>query len=318
MTEEGRREVAVVGPGALGCLLAAALAGKTSEKIMVLDHDSKRAALLQHHGITLEYPERNLHASVLATADPAVVGPASLVLLCVKSTAVQASLPSLLPLLDEDSLLLAFQNGIAHIPLLQNAQLPGAWGLAVTSLGATLLAPGRVRFGGAGRTSLGFAAECGKKAEAALLSATILFNAAGIETETSRDILAQAWDKLLVNVGINALTALYQCKNGELLEREETRAVMSAAVEEAAMVARASGIAIAPEPAQRTIAVCRATAGNISSMLQDIRRGRRTEIEAINGAVIARAEELGLAVPVNRELFSAIKALENRDNHVSP
>ncbi len=303
-------KIAVVGPGALGSLLAVLLADKASEPILILDHDGERAALLQGQGLTLEYPDRLLRVQVLASADPWACGPVDLLLLCLKSTAVASALPSLFPLLNEKSLLLAFQNGIAHLPLLKKAGLPGAWALAVTSLGATLLAPGRVRFGGSGQTVFGFSDKNTEAEGARLAAAAALFQAAGLPTRISTDILTPLWDKLLVNAGINALTALLQCKNGELLHRPEALGLLTAAVEEAAAVARAKGIGIAPEPVARTLAVCRATAENSSSMLQDVRKRRRTEIEAINGAIIAEAEALGIAVPANRQLHAGVRALE--------
>jgi 2-dehydropantoate 2-reductase len=276
----------------------------------VLDHDSQRAAQLQHSGLTLEQAGRCEHFPIQAFADARRIGPAGLVLLCVKSPALGQTLPSLLPLLSKNSLLLAWQNGIGHLPLLREARLPGALALAVTSLGAHLVVPGRVRFGGAGATSLGFLGGASPQAQQALHGAAELFRLTGLEVRVEPDILAQVWNKLLVNVGINALTAIHNCANGALLENGEALPLLRAAVLEAAGVARAKGIGIAPEPVARTLEVCRATAFNISSMLQDVRGKRQTEIEAINGAVLEEAGRLGIAAPANAELFAAVKALE--------
>ncbi|MCX5876493.1 MAG: 2-dehydropantoate 2-reductase [Deltaproteobacteria bacterium] len=311
MPDTSPKRVAVVGPGALGCLLATTLC-RIRGDIWVLDHDSQRAALLQYSGLTLERAGRIEHFPIQATADAQEIGPVALVLLCVKSPALGQTLPSLLPLLTKNTLLFAWQNGIGHLPVLAGAELPCAVALAVTSLGAHLVGPGRVRFGGAGATSLGFLDEASLEAQLALQEAAELFRVAGLEVRVEADILAQVWNKLLVNVGINALTALHNCENGALLENGEALALMRAAVLEAASVAQAKGIAIAPEPVARTIAVCQATAGNISSMLQDVRGNRRTEIEAINGAVLEEARRLGIPAPVNAELFAAVKALEKK------
>jgi len=303
------KRVAVVGPGALGCFLATALC-RTGGEIWVLDHDSQRADLLQHSGLTLERDGQFEHFPIQATADAQEIGPVDLVLICVKSPALGRTLSSLLPLFTEHTLLLAWQNGIGHLPVLLGAQLPGAMALAVTSLGAHLAGPGHVRFGGVGATSLGFLGEASPEAQLALLGAAELFRVAGLEVRVEADILVQVWNKLLVNVGINALTAIHNCKNGALLENGEVLALMQAAVLEAASVAQAKGIAIAPEPVARTIAVCQATAGNISSMLQDVRAKRQTEIAAINGAVLEEARRLGIPAPVNAKFFATVKALE--------
>lgn len=301
--------VAIVGPGALGCLLAASL-GRIGVEIRVLDHDSQRAGLLQHSGLTLEQGERLEHFPIQATADPLRIGPVALVLLCVKSPALPQTLPSLLPLLTKNTLLLAWQNGIGHLPVLQEAELPCPVALAVTSLGAHLVGPGRVRFGGEGATSFGFLREAPEEAKTALQETAELFRRAGLEVRVAEDIQAQVWDKLLVNVGINALTAIHGCENGALLGNPVALRLMGAAVLEAASVAQAKGIGIAPEPVARTIAVCQATAANISSMLQDVRGKRQTEIESINGAVLEEAKLLGIPAPVNAQLFAAVKGLE--------
>ncbi|HCC53852.1 MAG TPA: hypothetical protein DEQ20_02850 [Desulfobulbaceae bacterium] len=304
--------VVVVGPGALGGLLASSLCRIIPGEIWVLDHDSHRAALLQDSGLTLERDGHIEHFLVQATADAKRIGPIPLVLLCVKSPALARTIPSLLPLLSENTLLLAWQNGIAHLPLLLAAQLPGTVAVAVTSLGAHLVGQGQVRFGGEGETSLGFLHKASPEARLALNEVVKLFQRAGLNAQVKNDILIQVWNKLLVNVGINALTAIYNCKNGGLLENAETLDLLQAAVLEAASVAQAKGIAIAPEPVARTIAVCRATANNISSMLQDVRQNRQTEIEAINGSILEEAKKLAIPAPINTELYAAIKALEKR------
>lgn len=309
MRDTPPKRVAIVGPGALGCLLATALC-RTEREIWVLDHDSRRAALLQHSGLTLERAGRLDHFPVQVTADAKLIGPVSLVLLCVKSPALRRTLPTLLPLLTKKSLLLAWQNGIGHLPVLSGAKLPCTVVLAVTSLGANLVGPGRVRFGGKGATSLGFLGAASQDAKSALQEVAELFRMAGLEARVETNILAQVWNKLLVNVGINALTAIHDCENGELLRNVETLAVLRAAVLEAASVAQAKGIAIDPDPVERTMAVCQATSTNISSMLQDVRGKRKTEIEGINGAVLEEATRLGISVPVNAALFASIQGLE--------
>lgn len=301
--------VAIVGPGALGCLLAASL-GRIGVEIRVLDHDSQRAGLLRHSGLTLEQGERLEHFPIQATADPLRIGPVDLVLLCVKSPALGRALLSLLPLLTKSTLLLAWQNGIGHLPVLQEADLPCSVALAVTSLGANLVGPGRVRFGGEGATRFGFLRITQEEAKPALQETAALFRRAGFEVRVAEDIQAQVWNKLLVNVGINALTAIHGCENGALLDNPEALRLMRAAVLEAAEVALAQGIAVAPDPVARTIAVCRATAANISSMLQDVRQARQTEIEGINGAVLEEARRLGIPAPVNAKLFAAVRGME--------
>ncbi|MEW6594992.1 MAG: 2-dehydropantoate 2-reductase [Thermodesulfobacteriota bacterium] len=301
--------VVIVGPGALGSLFAARLA-LAGHDVRLLDHNSKRAALLHEQGVRFEEYGAVQRVMVPACTDPVTIVDAELLLLCVKSPAVAATLASLRPHWPTSALLLAFQNGIGHLDAL--AALPSScrWGLGVTTEGATLILPGQVRHGGHGITRLGFVAPRAEAAQHQLATAAAAFNAAGLASEVVADIRVPLWQKLLVNVGINALTALYGCPNGKLLEIPEARARLIAVVAEAAMVATAEGITLPADPVAMTLEVCRATATNISSMLQDVRNRRPTEIGAINGAVVAMGQRLGIATPVNGELTASIRALE--------
>jgi 2-dehydropantoate 2-reductase len=134
--------------------------------------------------------------------------------------------------------------------------------------------------------------------------------AGGLETEIVEDMQVQVWAKLFVNVGINALTAIHGCRNGDLLDMPAVRAQLVEAVQEATAVARALVIPIVADPVAATLEVCRATAENISSMRQDVQQQRSTEIDAINGAVVEHGHRLQIPVPINELLVSKVKEIE--------
>ncbi|NOX25933.1 MAG: 2-dehydropantoate 2-reductase [Deltaproteobacteria bacterium] len=307
MTGDRALIVVIVGPGALGCLFAALLS-KAGHSVWFLDHDRERACKIADHGVCLLETMPQFQA-VRATVNANEIGRADVVLLCVKSYDVGKALEMAAPLLVEGPLLIALQNGLGHHEILRRcAGL--SWAVGITSQGAALVEPGVVRHGGSGITTLGFMDKAGIAAHQCLAETAALFAAAGLPATVSADISSAVWDKLLVNVGINALTALYDCANGELLEKRRAREQLRQAVREAARVARARGVNISGDPVARTEAVCRATNKNISSMLQDIRHGRPTEIEAINGVIVREAAALGMDVPVNQELTQKIRAIQ--------
>ena len=131
-----------------------------------------------------------------------------------------------------------------------------------------------------------------------------------METVVSSNMEGLIWDKLLVNVGINALTAITGLPNGRLPEDPHTCAIMEEAVREGVRVAEAKGVTLTYEDAAAHCAqVARTTALNRSSMLQDMEAARPTEVDMINGAVVREAEKLGLDAPVNRTLTRLVKAL---------
>ncbi|MDP3695874.1 MAG: 2-dehydropantoate 2-reductase, partial [Desulfocapsaceae bacterium] len=135
---------------------------------------------------------------------------------------------------------------------------------------------------------------------------------AGLDVTLSRDIRSQLWAKLFINAAINPLTALYNRTNGQLLTSCAARSRLKNIVYEAETVARACGIAISVDPLKATLAVCKSTARNISSMLQDRRHQRPTEIDAINGAVIREGKRLGIPTPFNEEVVLLIKKMEEK------
>ncbi len=300
----------LVGPGALGSLFAVRLAPhlqKEGNALFLLDHNPVRARDLTRTGFSLQQNDSLFHASVQVTADPGTIPGCDVLLLCVKAIHVGDALLHAAPLITKNTLVIGMQNGMAHLDALLNTA--GIAGAATSSAGATLTAPGRVLFGGAGLTRFGLPAgdiPVPKELE----EVVSLFTRAGIEAELVDDIYACLWQKLFINVGINALTAIHGRKNGWLLTTDPIKNIMKEAVTEAVTVAKAKKITITADPLAETFSVCEKTKENISSMLQDIRNKRPTEIEAINGYIVREGVELGIPTPVNRELVRQVREIE--------
>jgi 2-dehydropantoate 2-reductase len=151
------------------------------------------------------------------------------------------------------------------------------------------------------------------EAHPSLASLADMFRVAKLEVKVVDDAESLVWGKLVVNAAINPLTALLRIKNGELLERPSARALMGELACEAAAVAETLGVALPfPGPERAAEEVARRTAENTSSMLQDVLRGAPTEIDVINGAVVHWGEKKNVPTPVNRVMWSLVKALPVR------
>jgi 2-dehydropantoate 2-reductase len=307
-------KITIIGPGALGTMLAATLSTKSSLKtpidLWLLDHKPERAKLLAEQGLILEKGDQNLNCRVNATADPKEIGPTDIIFLCVKYPDVAAGLQQAAKLVHRESILITLQNGIGHLEMLKTETGAPAIVLGVTSLGANLVSPGHVRYAGSGITKIGFLKSASFARSLLLAKVCSLLNDCGMETAIVDDILDYVWTKLLINVGINALTAIHQCPNGELLESDDTINKLTAAVKEGETVARAMGIQVPDDPLAITLDVCRKTAENLSSMLQDTNNKRPTEIDSINGEIVAAGKKLGIPVPTNEELVQKVKEIE--------
>ncbi len=303
---------AIVGAGAMGSLFGGLL-GRSGEDVWLIDSWLEQVEALKRNGLVLEDGTGALGGGEVAVKVQAAssadeVGPVDVVLFFVKSYSTAEAARASGALMGPSTVALTLQNGLGNVEALEAELGFGRVLAGSTTCGATFVSPGRVRFAGKGPTVVGELD--GKRTDRALAIAKSL-NRAGLEASVSDDIRATIWGKVLVNVGINALTALTGLRNGELLNYEETRLVMRSAVEEAVAVARARGISVPwADPVAHVVEVAKATATNRSSMLQDVDRGRRTEIEAINGQIVREARLAGLAAPVNEVLTALVRMKE--------
>lgn len=301
-------KVAILGPGALGCLLAGtfSLAG---EEVRLVDYRPERAALLNRQGVLLKTADGREKLVQVPTGLAGEVGPVDLTILTVKAHQTATAVQSLPILLGPGGIALTLQNGLGNLEEMARVLGPERLLGGASILGATKLREGEVLLAGLGPTYIG--PPPGSRVPAAAVEAVAaLFRRAGLPCEVRGDIEAVLWEKLLVNVGINPLTALLRVKNGSLLNMPPAWEMALAAASEAQAVARASGLTLAVDPEIRLREVCIATAANRSSMLQDVLAGRRTEIEALNAQVAARGANLGIPTPVNHFLAQLIRALE--------
>ena len=301
-------KIFIAGAGALGSLFAGMLA-EAGHELCLLEKDAGRVNAIQCFGLSIERDGVELPATRPAiTSNVSDAGIADLLVLLVKAYDTEHAVQACLPAIGSHTMVLTLQNGLGNIEAIAG-HVPQDMILAgITAHGATLLGNGRVRHAGWGDTVIGaLLPEGGMRAYAV----QDVFQSAGIQTMVTGDIHSVIWGKLLVNVGINALTACMGVKHGRVGNMQHLYAVMGRAVVEGAAVAGRLGIAPPySDPVARTADVSRATAENISSMLQDIRSGRRTEIDSINGIVEAYGKSLGVATPVNSMLTCLIKSFE--------
>jgi 2-dehydropantoate 2-reductase len=300
-------KIAIVGPGAMGCLFAYFLS-RSGENVWLLDKNEERAGQIKREGLKIEgLSGDHIVPMQRITTHPEEIGPTDIVVLCVKSYDTEKAIAGAAPLVSKGGTALTLQNGLNNLQKMRAHVGDGQILGGVTSHGATLLGPGHVRHAGAGETTLGPLDEGGMDRARTVCA---LFEKAGVSAEITRDVKSVIWGKLLINVGINPLTALLKVRNGALLESPDARGAMKSAVEEAYGIAQAEGVTLPYDnPVAKVDAVCRATAANRSSMLQDVLAGRRTEIDSINGAIVEEGARLAVPTPINYALTLLVKAL---------
>jgi 2-dehydropantoate 2-reductase len=299
---------AIIGAGAMGSLFGGKLSA-AGHDVLLYDPYREHVDAVNAGGLLIEKAgtdEKTL-TRPRATSNPAEVRGPDVMIVFVKSTVTASAARQFADAARPDTVVVTLQNGLGNEGIIRGQFGPRRTAAGVTSQGATFLGPGRIRHAGTGPTHLGMAD--GDSARLAPLVEAL--RGAGFETHVEKDVASLVWSKLVVNVGINALTALTGQPNGRLLDFAETKSLMADLVGEAVAVARARGITLTQaDPLTAVYEVARKTGANRSSMLQDFDRGRETEIDFINGAIVREAEGTGVAVPVNAAVTRLVKALD--------
>jgi 2-dehydropantoate 2-reductase len=300
-------KIAVIGAGSVGSLFSGSLT-KAGYDVTLIDKYEDRAVLLNKEGLHVEGVSGTWHVPMKATIDASSIGPVDFVFVCVKAYDSKNAIAQHQVLVGDNTTVATLQNGLGNVPDIASVVGEEKVVGGTTSQGGYLTEPGHFYHAGNGPTHIG---EITGETTERLRTIGEMFSKAGIETHISDNIDALIWTKLVINVGINPLTALLHVRNGQTADIEPSGAVQKEAVEEALAVAAAAGIPInGPEVAQKVPDVARVTYENINSMLTDVVKQRRTEIDYINGAICKEGEKVGVPTPVNRILTNLIKATE--------
>jgi 2-dehydropantoate 2-reductase len=301
-------KIAVVGPGALGSLIAGLLRSRSKEDVWLIDKSPERAKRIREDGIRIEGMS-SVSTAINISASPKEVGLCDLVFICVKSYSTEDACKDIKPLVSDKTFILTLQNGIGNVQILNDHFDPEQIIAGVTNQGATLLGPGHVKHAGRGDTIIGM--HSGKLLGPVRDAANLLIKC-GFETKISKDIESAIWSKFVINTGINALTAITRLKNGMLLKNEESRQILRSSVQEAVKIIKRKRIKLLyDDPIQKVESVCKATSANVSSMLQDVLNRKRTEIDYINGVISRQGKTMGIPTPVNDVLINLVKTIES-------
>ncbi len=301
-------KISVIGSGAMGSLFGGNLA-IAGENVVLYDVYRDHIDTVNKEGLSIEDAETGKITVVYpqASSDPESVKNSDVLLIFVKSTNTESVANQFKSFAAPHTIVLTLQNGLGNDAILVKHFGIERTAIGVTSQGATFLGPGKIKHAGKGPTHITMAD--GNKTKLQDLAAAL--GRAGFETYISDEVTSLVWSKLIINVGINALTALLNVKNGQLLEYEDIKQVMADLVNEALIVVKKKGIQlIYDDPLAQVYEVARKTASNSSSMLQDFQKNHPTEIDFINGAVVNEAQKLGISVPVNETVTRIVRTID--------
>ncbi len=296
--------IVVLGAGAIGSLFGGLLAQAHDVTLVARE---PHVEAIRASGLTIT-GETERRVKLRATSSTQNLDPADVLLLTVKAHATQAAMHTAGDALGPETFVVSLQNGLGNVETLSAYTDPARIIAATTSHGSLLRAPGHVEHTGRGRTVLGPMTPPALPAHHELAQA---LTEAGLKTEVADDIQPELWQKAAINAAINPLTAITGLPNGALLELPVLRELMEQTAREAEAVARAEGVDVEQDAwvdAARLVA--ERTARNRSSMLQDVERGRPTEIDAICGRIAEAGQAHGVPVARNRTLHALVKGIE--------
>lgn len=301
MTEHEWPKIGVMGAGGVGCYFGGMLA-RAGAPVTLIGRANHIEAI-HRDGLFLDSIHFKERIRVAASTSVDGLSGADIVLFCVKTLDNEESAKAIAPHLAPGAVVVSMQNGVDNAERIRAAA--GFYAMpSVVYVSAEMTGPGAVKHNGRGDLVIG-AAEPGTQRVADV------FARAGLPCRVSDNLQAELWTKLMINCAYNAISALGRARYARIAENPWTRELMIQVVEETMAVARAAGVKFPEQDyVALTLGIARAMAGALSSTAQDIERGKRTEIDSLNGYVARLGKELGVPAPVNRTLHALVKLRE--------
>ena len=296
-------KIAVMGAGAVGCYYGGMLARAGHEVVLIAR--PQHVEMITRDGLRLQTASFDEHVRLTASSEPRAVQGAQLVLFCVKSTDTESAGAQMEPHLAPDALVLCLQNGVDNADRLRTVLPRHTVAAAVVYVAVEMAGPGHVRHHGRGELVIE-PADSGAVSTEAVAQALI---GAGVPTEISSNVRGALWAKLILNCAYNAVSAITQLPYGKTVQGEGIRDVMRDVVAECLAVAQAEGVQVAGDVHVAIRKIAETMPGQLSSTAQDLARGKRSEIDYLNGLIVKRGEALGIATPANRVLWALVKLM---------
>jgi 2-dehydropantoate 2-reductase len=304
----GILKIAIIGAGAMGMLFGGYLS--RNNYVVLIDTDKARVDEINKNGISIREPGGSrLQAHARAACSPEGLGEMELAMLWVKAMDSRSALEACRRLAGPTTFLMSLQNGSGHDAVLKEFAAEEQIIVGTTQHNSSIVEPGVISHGGAGKTFIGPIA--GDRNRLKPIEQTM--NRCGIETEISENIRRRIWEKLFLNASASALTAILQTRLGFLLESRPAALLIGRLVREAVAVANAEGMGFEEESIQRDIRTLVENAREgYPSIYADIHDGRKTEVDAISGYVVAAGKRNNVPVPSHEFVVELIHALEDK------
>lgn len=299
--------IVVLGAGAVGSLFGAFLSKKNN---VILIGRTSHVNAIRKNGLSIGgKTQLNVKISAKDSIN-SIPFSVDLLIVTVKSYDTKSAIDQAKQIIRDRTVVLSLQNGLDNIKAIEHVVERRQIIAGVTTHGAFFSKPGCIKHTGVGKTVLG---ELDGESSERIKNIKNIFNLAEIGTVVSKNIIKEIWIKAVINSCINPLTAFFGCRNGYLLENPILEKNVENVCKESTSVANAYGVKLSYlDMVNKTKEVIRETSENYSSMLQSVRKGKKTEIDSINGALVNIGRTYSIDVPLNEILVSLVKFFSER------
>jgi 2-dehydropantoate 2-reductase len=301
-------KIAIVGAGGMGAMTGALLK-EAGADVHLHDIDREHMDTIKRNGLLIEGIGGERHIPINATTRIEDIGIPDLIVIFVKSYDTAEAAEQAVKINGEHTTVLTLQNGLGNVEILQQAFGSEKVLAGTTDAAATIVGPGRVKHTAYGNVYIG---ELSREITGRVREIAALFSEAGFNAHPSDNVSGLIWTKLILNLAINPLGTILRSRCEKLIDNTYSRTLMRNVVEEALHLAEKKGITlIYPDMVQAAYDLAEKNATSFNSMAQDFLKGKKTEIDAISGAIVREAEQAGISAPFNQAMTMTVKALEH-------
>ncbi len=300
----------IIGAGAMGCLLGAFLKEKTKD-IWLVDTWEDHVSRINENGLTITDKGQTRNVSIRATMETEKVGICDVVVISTKFHDTRQAVQSGLCMMNSDTVVITIQNGIGNVEIISEFVGCNQIVSGLTTLGSVLRGPGMIEatFSENAETYLWpLQGEPNERVKAIVE----VFSQSGLSFSLTPDVRERIWKKLCLNAAFSILVAIPRLKCGDFIDQPSSRELIRGLVSEIAAVAKREGIDMDPESAyQYVVDLAKQAPNHLTSALIDVINRRKTEVDCLNGAIVAKGRQYGIETPFNTAVFNLIQIIEN-------
>ncbi len=303
--------IAVIGPGAMGLLFGAKLS--QSADVTLIGNNKENISLINENGITIKRDGNSDHYNVKAALQGSLEEPFDLIVMFTKAYLTRDALEQNRAIIGPETYLLTLQNGAGHERVLSEFVVDGKVLLGTTAQGSSRENAYTIVNSGLGETALG-AFSPDEQNRSFLGTLKGIFEESGFPCNVSDSIQQMVWNKLMINASSSVLSGVLQVRQGYIVENQDAFEMCKSLIKDICTVANAQGLSFdSEEQILRLEKHLKNAPGGLTSIYSDLKNGRKTEVDYINGAVVNAAGRLGISVPSHEMIVHMVHAMEGRE-----